>query len=107
MPLLQRYRYFQPLDGRFVLPEAATIPGTTAFSLVYSGMIPAAADEPVEEVLERLLLRHASELRPHGREYRPVGAGDVFDLSSFGLWQVLPIGFRALRPERLEAGVAN
>lgn len=107
MAVLQSYRYFQPIDSRFRYVDAATRQGCTAFALLYSGVIPVAPEEPTEEVLERLLLRHGSETRPHAREFRPVAAGDVFDLSGRGLWQVLPIGFRALKQAEVETGAAN
>jgi hypothetical protein len=107
MRVLQHYRYFQPADGRFRYYDPATGQDCTGFSLVYSGAIPTDASEPPEELLERLLLRHASELRPQGRELRPVGAGDVFDLTGRGVWQVLPIGFRAVQSGRIELGAAN
>lgn len=106
MPLLQQYRYFQPIGGRQRRIEGVE-PGCTAFSLVYSGMIPAADEESTEEILERLVLRHGSETRPHARDFRPVGAGDVFDLTGRGLWQVLPVGFRPVLSQRPEAGAAN
>lgn len=96
MPVLQRYRYFQPMDGRFRYRDAGPEAGGTALSLVYSGMIPTGEEETAEEVLERLVLRHASDLRPHSRDLRPLGAGDVLDLAGRGIWQVLPIGFREL-----------
>ncbi len=107
MTMLQRYRYFQPVDGRFHYYSSTTGRDGIAFCLVYSGVIPTGDEEPMEEILERLLLRHASELRPQGRGSRPVGAGDVFDLSGRGLWQVLPIGFRAVEQERLALEAAN
>lgn len=107
MQVLQHYRYFQPADGRLRYQDPATGQDCTAFALVYRGAIPADASEPPEEILERLLLRHASRQRPQGRELRPVGAGDVFDLVGRGIWQVLPIGFRAVQTGPIEVGAAN
>lgn len=99
MPLIG-YRYFQPVDGRFhyAVDPAAELPD---YALLYSGKIPAAEDETTEEVLDRLVARHSSSVRPHGRGARPCGTGDVLDLGPRGFWQVLGCGFRSVAPERL------
>lgn len=99
MPLLG-YRYFQPADGRYHYASEAggELPD---YALLYAGKIPAAQDETTEELLDRLLMRHSSPVRPHGRNARAVGTGDVLDLGPRGFWQVLSCGFRSLPPERL------
>jgi hypothetical protein len=102
--MLLRYRYFQPIDGRFHYGGSDDLP--PAFSLLYAGSIPAEEDEATEEVLERLWARHTSELRPHGPGERPLGTGDVIDLGPRGLWQVGSFGFRALSPEELRGRAA-
>ena len=92
--MLFRYRYYQPLGGRFHYHGGSA--ETPVFTLAYAGSIPAEEEEPTEEVLERIWLRHTSELRPHGRGERPLGTGDVLDLGDRGVWQLLPLGFRPL-----------
>jgi hypothetical protein len=103
--MLLRYHYYQPAGGRYhYASESAT--DTPVFSLVYSGSIPAPAGEETEEVLERLWLRHSSEMRPQGRGVRPVGTGDVLDLGERGIWQVVSLGFRALGADQLRVEAA-
>ena len=92
--MLLRYRYLQPLGGA-PRGDAARLP---AFRLAYAGCMPADADEATEEVLERLWLRHSSELRPQGRGERPFSTGDVLDLGERGIWRAVPLGFEALAP---------
>lgn len=97
--MLLRYRYLQPLGGRFHYGRDAG--DTPAFRLVYAGSIPAGEEEATEEVLERLWLRHSSELSPLGRAERLFGTGDALDLGERGIWQAVPLGFRALAREQL------
>lgn len=105
--VLLRYHYFQPADGRS-RPRGGPAGGDSRpFALIYSGVIPTAEDEPTQEILERLLLRHGTELRPHPRELRPIGTGDVLDLAGRGRWQVLPTGFRVVSSEPLLADVIH
>ena len=88
--MLLRYRYLQPIAGRFPADDPPT------FLLAYAGSIPAREDEPIEEVLERLWQRHSSELRPTGRGERPCCTGDVLDLGEHGVWIAVPLGFGPL-----------
>src|SRR5689334_8200411 len=96
--MLLRYRYLQPTGGGFHYGASTESP---SYRLAYAGSIPAAADEPTEEVLERLWLRHSSDLRPQARGERPFGTGDVLDLGDRGIWQAIPLGFRSLAPAEL------
>ena len=105
--VLLRYHYFQPVNGRFVFRRATTEGNPTVFSLIYSGMIPTEEHESTEEILERLLLRHGTDLRPHPRDYRPIGAGDLLEITGRGTWQVMPTGFRSMNCVQLPAGVPN
>lgn len=105
--VLLRYHYFQPVDGRFLYRGHSVEPPSSTFSLIYSGVIPSGEEESTEEILERLLLRHSAALRPHSREFRPIGAGDLLEVSGRGTWQVLPSGFRSMNVEALAAGAPN
>ena len=105
--VLLRYHYFQPVNGRFLYRGQATEQHPSAFSLVYSGVIPSDEDESTEEILERLLLRHGTVLRPHSRDFRPIGAGDLLEVTGRGTWQVLPTGFRSMGIEQLTASLPN
>lgn len=97
--MLLRYRYLQPVGGRYHYGrEAGDAP---AFRVAYAGSIPAGEGEATEEVLERLWQRHSSELSPHGRGERPFGTGDALDLGERGVWQAVPLGFRALTRAQL------
>lgn len=104
MPLL-RYRYYQPTDGRYHYADMASSE-EPAYRLVYSGGLPATAEPVPEDVLERLLDRHACAMRPEGGAFRPAGTGDMFDLGPLGLWQVLPIGFRTVDTCKLRVETA-
>ena len=95
--MLLRYRYLRPVGGGYYYAGAGESP---VFALAYAGSIPAGEGEATEEVLERLWLRHTSELRPQGRD-RPFGTGDVLDLGERGIWQAVSLGFRALSPADL------
>ena len=97
--MLLRYRYLQPLGGRYHYGDATGEP--PPYRVVYAGSIPAGAEEATEEVLERLWQRHSSELRPHGRGERSFGTGDALDLGERGVWQAVPLGFRAIAREQL------
>ena len=105
--VLLRYHYFQPVDGRFQYRGHVVEQHPSAFSLIYSGVIPSEEEESTDEILERLLLRHGTALRPHSRDFRPIGAGDLLEVTGRGTWQVLPNGFRSMKFERLTAGAAN
>jgi hypothetical protein len=102
--MLFRYRYYQPVGGRFHYPGGSADAPT--FVLAYAGSIPVEEEEATEDVLDRIWLRHASELRPHGRGERPLGTGDVLDLGERGVWQALPLGFRAVSREELRVEAA-
>ena len=102
--MLLRYRYFQPFGGRFHYDSDSG--DRPAFTLAYSGSIPAGENESTDDVLERLWLRHTTELRPQAREIRPLGTGDVFDLGERGVWQAVALGFRAVEPGELRVEVA-
>ena len=97
--MLLRYRYLQPIGGGFHYHGGSA--DGPEFALVYAGSIPVHDTDATEEVLERLWLRHTTELRPHGRGERPLGTGDVLDLGDRGLWQAVSLGFRALTREEL------
>lgn len=107
MRVLLRYHYFQPADGRYRHPHGSTDGGRRNLALIYSGVIPTEAEEPTEEILERLFLRHSTELRPDPRQARPIGVGDVLELVGRGPWQVLPSGFRPLDCDRIVPAPVN
>ena len=94
-----RYRYFQPASGGFHYssdPEAGC-----AYVLAYAGSIGTAPNEPTDEVLERLWMRHTSDRRPHGYARRALGTGDVLDLGDRGLWRADTRGFRPVPKDAL------
>ena len=99
-----RYRYFQPADGGY---HYGTGPDSvTSYTLAYAGSIGTTPSEPTEEVLERLWVRHTSDLRPHGFARRTLGTGDLLDLGERGVWQADTRGFRPFPKERLRVGSA-
>lgn len=97
-----RYRYFQPADGAYHYRTGSD--GVTSYILAYAGSIGTSPNEPTEELLERLWVRHTSDLRPHGFARRTLGTGDLLDLGERGVWQADSRGFCRFPKEKLKVG---